>query len=299
MRLFRNILKNTVLISLSLVLIAPIAEKQSFAQSSAQSEADRAREERNKRDGQKTKKSQAVSKSVYEKITRAQEIMEAGDNEGALKILTALRSSSKLSEYEQQNVLNYIGFVYYNMEDFPRAMKAYEDMLKIPSIEEQMRKTTTYTLAQLNTMEENYKKSISLIEQYFRLETNPPPAAHILYAQNLYQLERYKEMIPPIETAMVNDVRRQKAARQIALEKAQAAFKKARGEEEIPAARAELEKATERANTEPLIKEDWYVLLNFAYFQQENFSKVRDIQKNIIDALSQKTILVFFGWCLH
>ena len=282
MRFIRNILKNTVLISLSLVLIAPIAEKQSFAQSSAQTEADRAREERNKRDGQKTKKSQAVSKSVYEKITRAQEIMEAGDNEGALKILTALRSSSKLSEYEQQNVLNYLGFVYYNMEDFPRAMRAYEDMLKIPSIEEQMRKTTTYTLAQLNTMEENYKKSISLIEQYFRLETNPPPAAHILYAQNLYQLERYKEMIPPIETAMVNDIRRQKAARQLALEKAQDAFKKARGEEEIPAARAELEKATKRANTEPLIKEDWYVLLNFAYFQQENFSKVRDIQKTLL-----------------
>ena len=76
--------------------------------SSAQSEADRAREERSKRDGQRTKKSQAVSKSVYEKITRAQEIMEAGDNEGALKILTALRASSKLSEYEQQNVLNYL-----------------------------------------------------------------------------------------------------------------------------------------------------------------------------------------------
>ena len=48
MRLMRNILKNTVLISLSLVLIAPIAEKQSFAQSSAQTEADRAREERNR-----------------------------------------------------------------------------------------------------------------------------------------------------------------------------------------------------------------------------------------------------------
>ena len=121
-----------------------------------------------------------------------------------------------------------------------------------------------------------------MIEQYFRLEANPPPSAHILYAQNLYQLERYKEMIPPIETAMVNDLRRQKAARQLALEKAQDAFKKARGEEEIPAARAELEKATKRANTEPLIKEDWYVLLNFAYFQQENFNKVRDIQKTLL-----------------
>ena len=79
------------------------------------------------------------------------------------------------------------------MEDYPRAMRAYEDMLKIPSIEVQMAKTTTYTLAQLNTMEENYTKAISLIQRYFQLETNPPPAAHILYAQNLYQLERYKE----------------------------------------------------------------------------------------------------------
>ena len=52
----------------------------------------------NKRDGQRTKKSQAVSKSVYEKITKAQEIMEAGDNDGALKILNTLRASSKLSE---------------------------------------------------------------------------------------------------------------------------------------------------------------------------------------------------------
>jgi outer membrane protein assembly factor BamD (BamD/ComL family) len=137
MRLIRNIIKNTILLSLSILIVSPMSV---LAQdmSSAQSEADRAREERSKRDGQRTKKSQAVSKSVYEKITRAQEIMEAGDNEGALKILTALRASSKLSEYEQQNVLNYLGFVYYNMEDFPRAMRAYEDMLRIPSIEEQM-----------------------------------------------------------------------------------------------------------------------------------------------------------------
>ena len=274
--------KNILILSVAMIMVSPLIIENVSAQSSAQSEADRAREERNKRDGQRTKKSQAVSKSVYEKITKAQEIMEAGDNDGALKILNALRASSKLSEYEQQNVLNYLGFVYYNMEDYPRAMRAYEDMLKIPSIEEQMAKTTTYTLAQLNTMEENYTKAISLIQRYFQLETNPPPAAHILYAQNLYQLERYKEMIPPIETAMENDLRRQKAARQMAKEKAEVELKKARGEEEIAAATVKLRDATRRANMEPIIKEDWYSLLNFAYFQQENFSKVRDIQKILL-----------------
>ena len=30
------------------------------------------------------------------------------------------------------------------------------------------------------------------------------------------------------------------------------------------------------------VKEDWYGLLNFAYFQQENYSKVRDIQKILL-----------------
>jgi len=99
--------KNTLILSVLMIMVSPLIIDNVSAQSSAQSEADRAREERNKRDGQRTKKSQAVSKSVYEKITKAQEIMEAGDNDGALKILNTLRASSKLSEYEQQNVLNY------------------------------------------------------------------------------------------------------------------------------------------------------------------------------------------------
>jgi len=31
------------------------------------------------------------------------------------------------------------------------------------------------------------------------------------------------------------------------------------------------------------VKEDWYGLLNFAYFQQENYAKVRDIQKILLE----------------
>ena len=68
----------------------------------------------------------------------------------------------------------------------------------------------------------------------------------------------------------------------MAKEKAEAELKKARGEEEIAAATVKLRDATRRANMEPIIKEDWYSLLNFAYFQQENFSKVRDIQKILL-----------------
>ena len=187
---------------------------------------------------QKTKQAQAVSKEVYDRIQKAQEMVDAKDYQGALKSLNSLYNPDKLTEYEQSNVLNYIGFVYYNMDDIANAIRTYERMVTIPSLEEQLRKQTTYTLAQLYTMEEDYTKALSTLDRWFQLETNPAPEPFILKAQNLYQVERYGEMIAPIESAMQVAEKRGKA-----------------------------------------IREDWYVLLNFAYYRQENYEKVRDIQK--------------------
>ena len=190
---------------------------------------------------QKTKQAQAVSKEVYDRITKAQDMVDAKDYSGALKSLNTLYNPDKLTEYEQANVLNYIGFVYYNMDDIQNAIRTYERMVAIPSLEEQMAKQTTYTLAQLYTMEEQYSKALSTIDKWFMLELNPAPEPFILKAQNLYQLQRYNEMIQPIESAMQVAVARDKP-----------------------------------------VREDWYVLLNFAYFTQENYLKVRDIQKTLL-----------------
>jgi len=193
------------------------------------------------RDKQKTKQAQAVSKAVYDRIQKAQEAMDADEPNEALKILGALKVKKGLTEYELQNVLNYIGFVYYNLENIPQAIATYEEMLRIPSIEEQIKKQTTYTMAQLLTMEEDYKKAITTLDTWFTLESNPPPDPFILYAQCLYQESRYADMVAPIESAL--------------------AVAEKRGLEQ---------------------KEDWYVLLNFAYFQQEDYEKVRDIQKILL-----------------
>jgi tetratricopeptide (TPR) repeat protein len=187
---------------------------------------------------QKTKQAQAVSKDVYDRIQKAQELVDAKDYSGALRLLNSLYNPDKLTEYEQSNVLNYIGFVYYNMDDVNGAIRTYEKMLAIPSLEETLRKQTTYTMAQLYTMQEQYNKALSTLDKWFQLETNPAPEPFILKAQNLYQVERHAEMIEPIETAM-----------RIARER------------------------------DKEVKEDWYNLLNFAYFRQENYRMVRDIQK--------------------
>ncbi len=144
----------------------------------------------------------AISKEVYDRITEAQELVDAKDYSGALRLLNNLYNPDKLTEYEQVNVLNYQGFVYYNMDDIPNAMRAYERQLLIPSLEPQTAKLTTYTLAQLNMMEERYGRALELLNKWFMLETNPAPEPFILYAQNLYQVKRYRDMIKPIETAI-------------------------------------------------------------------------------------------------
>ncbi len=195
----------------------------------------------------KTKQAQAVSKEVYDQIQKAQELVDAKDYDGALRMLERLYNPDKLTEYEQANVLNYIGFVHYNKDDVVSALKTYEKMVAIPSLEPQLLKQTTYTLAQLYTMQENYGKALSTLDRWFTMETNPQPEAFILKAQNLYQVERYKDMIEPIENAM---------------------------------------KVAEAREKE--VKEDWWVLLNFAYFQDENYAKVRDIQKVLLQTWPKK-----------
>jgi len=205
------------------------------------------KDEREERDKQKTKQAQAVSKEVYDKIAKAQEQVDAKDYQGALRALNNLYNPDKLTEYEQANVLNYIGFIYYNMDDIQNAIRTYERMIAIPSLEPQMGKQTTYTLAQLYTMEEQYQKALDTLDKWFILESNPAPDPFILKAQNLYQLSRYQQMIEPIENAM----------------------------------------RVARSRNKP-VKEDWYVLLNFAYFQDEDYKMVRDIQKILLETWPKK-----------
>jgi tetratricopeptide (TPR) repeat protein len=192
-------------------------------------------------DDTKTKQAQAVSKEFFDRIQKAQELVDAENHGEALDVLESLRNRKGITEYETQQVLNYIGFVKYNLDDFAGAMAAYEEMIAIPSIEPQILKNTLYTMAQLSTVQEKYQDALNYLDKYFELETNPAPMNYILLAQNYYQVNRYADMVEPIETAISEAQRR------------------------------EME-----------VREDWYVLLNFAYFQQENYSKVRDIQKILL-----------------
>jgi tetratricopeptide (TPR) repeat protein len=221
-----------------LVIAGILACTNALAQGSGQAD---------KNDKTKTKVAQAVSKEVYEKIVKAQELVELEEYDDALKVLDKLYDPEELTEYEQANVLNYIGFVHYNIDNVDEAISSFQKLLAIPSLEPQMAKSTTFTVAQLFTVEERYQEALIAIDKWFVLEVNPAPEPFILKAQIHYNLNQYAAMIQPVEGAM-----------QVA------------------------------KNREIAVKEDWWGLLNFAYFQQENYSKVRDIQKILLQTWPKK-----------
>jgi len=192
-------------------------------------------------DQQQTRKAEALSKAVYEKLTEAQELADNQQFGEAIRVLDSLARDEGLSDYERANMLNFYGFIYYNQGNTSKAVESYERLLSIPDLEPQLRTQTLYTLAQLYAVQERFPKTIELLKQWFQIANNPGPQAYVLLGQSYAQTEQYDLMIPQIEKA--------------------------------------IEVAGER-DTE--VREEWWNLLYYGYYQQNDFPKVKEILKTLL-----------------
>lgn len=228
-KFFTQNFRNTVLAALvgvCMVALAPTAMAQ---------------DDQEARDNQKTRKAEALSKAVYEKLTEAQELADNQQFNEAIRVLDSLSRDEGLSDYERANMLNFYGFIYYNQGNTAKAVESYERLLSIPELEPQLRTQTLYTLAQLYAVQENFPKTIQLLKEWFQIANNPGPQAYVLLGQSYAQTEQYDLMIPQIEKA--------------------------------------IEVARER-DTE--VREEWWNLLYYGYYQQNNFAKVKEILKILL-----------------
>jgi len=207
-----------------------------------------AQDDQEARDNQKTRKAEALSKAVYEKLTEAQELADNQQFNQAIRILDSLSRDEGLSDYERANMLNFYGFIYYNQGNTAKAVESYERLLSIPELEPQLRTQTLYTLAQLYAVQENFPKTIQLLKEWFQIANNPEPQAYVLLGQSYAQTEQYDLMIPQIEKA--------------------------------------IEVARER-DTE--VREEWWNLLYYGYYQQNNFAKVKEILKILLAEWPKKS----------
>ena len=184
--------RTLTMVALALLVATPPVQ----AQSSNEEEPQRA-----------TKKVESLSKAVYEKLTKAQEAIDAKDPQGALRQLNSM-DRSKLSGYENSNLDNYYGFVYYTMGDNRKALQAYEKVVNNPATEVSLRTQVLYTVASLHAQNENWDQTIRYLNEWFAVTINPTPQSYILLASAYQSKGDYPSTIKATTTAI--DLAKQK-----------------------------------------------------------------------------------------
>ncbi len=143
-----------------------------------------------------------MGERVYNKLAEAQALAEAEDYVNAQILLDEVRGMKNLSPYETAQLYNFYGYIYYIKEDYRQSITAYETVLRQPDLPQGLRDQTLYTLAQLNFTIEDWSRAVDLLTQWLRDANNPGPEPYILLGSAFYQLERYRDMIEPIRSAM-------------------------------------------------------------------------------------------------
>ena len=152
----------------------------------------------------KTKKTPTLRKAVYEKLAEAQELMETDtpDTAGAQRLVDQVKNMKDLKPYELAQMYNFYAYLYYAQGNTKQAITAYEQVLSQPELPEAMQTQTIYTLAQLHFADEQYQKSIDMMNRWFANAVNPGPDPYIILGQAYYQLGQFEKALQPVETAI-------------------------------------------------------------------------------------------------
>ncbi len=161
----------------------------------------------------KTRKTPALREAVFKKLSVVQALtnpepeQEGGkapppDFQQALVELGKI-DTSKFNEYELAQVYNYYGFIYYSLEDYPKAIKNYRLVAaQAPNIPVGLEVGTLYTIAQLQFITEDYKGAIDTLKQWMKVAPIIGADAYMLMAQGYYQINDMDEALKNTNTAI-------------------------------------------------------------------------------------------------
>ena len=157
------------------------------------------------------KKSRVLQNSTAERMALVYEALEVVDEKGepnpdmetVLSILNELKDNMvNLKSYDRSVMWNAWAYVYFSDGDYPKAMDAYTKLINEPEVTIGLRVGALLSLAQLNLLEENYKKGIELILQWMSEVETITAQSHSLLGQAYYQTGDYKKALSSMETAI-------------------------------------------------------------------------------------------------
>ncbi len=152
-----------------------------------------------------TKRVEAHSQKGIEVLQRAQEMMEADNNAGAVSALGQIINNP--GGYKGIDVAighKFRAYAYIGQDNYSSAMRDMEKAIQHPSLPDYDRSDMRYNMAQLYLAQEQYSKAINMLEQWFATAENPNANAYFFAAQayaltnNLSKAESYVERGLPL-----------------------------------------------------------------------------------------------------
>lgn len=210
---------------------------------------------------QKTRRTPALRVKVYDQLARAQALADEGKTQEAIIALDNVKDKGgSMNSYELAMMYNFYGFIYYNVERFDQAIKAFETVVEQQPIPETFELSTLFSLAQLHMMRGNFSQTVAFLERWEGLNAtvNPgaeiPPKNYVLKAQAMYQQKSYQKAADFIDQAL-------------ALEEAK---------DKVP-------------------EENWYVLQRAIYYELKQPQKVKDILLKLVKHFDEPKYWVQLG----
>ncbi len=273
----------------------------------------------------KTKRVGSMSEKVAKKLGEAQELIEAEQIQEGIEILNEILSSKRLSDYERAQVYYFLAYTAYLQEDYKKAINFYKRVLSEEAVPEGLLSAARFTIAQLWFQLEDWDKAISAVDDLLATEESPRPDLYILKGSALYQLKKYEELIPVIQSAIdlaesrnafrieqlqknikstadengIRYLRREEEdkneidyfrfATQVEAELKENLSKTRKAEQktEIQLAIDNVKKSASNLAIGPT-KENWWLLLRAAYFELDNIPKVRYVLERLLIEWSKK-----------
>jgi hypothetical protein len=273
----------------------------------------------------KTKRVGSMSEKVAKKLGEAQELIEVEQIQEGIEILNEILSSKRLSDYERAQVYYFLAYTAYLQEDYKKAINFYKRVLSEEAVPEGLLSAARFTIAQLWFQLEDWDKAISAVDDLLATEDSPRPDLYILKGSALYQLKKYEELIPVIQSAIdlaesrnafrieqlqknikstadengIRYLRREEEdkneidyfrfATQVEAELKEDLSKTRKAEQktEIQLAIDNVKKSASNLAIGPT-KENWWLLLRAAYFELDNIPKVRYVLERLLIEWSKK-----------
>ncbi len=182
------------LAALLALLLALPAWPAAQAQGSRKAKQDAAEEkQRSQGSGQKkakTMRNPRVAKALQE----THELMDQGKDQEALAKLAALQLN-RVDGYDKAMVLQYFGFVYFNLDRDDEAMAKFKEAIDLKELDETGQLRLEFNLAQLYMQAERYQDARQLLESWMARAPEVKPEHHYLLALAYYKLELFDKAL--------------------------------------------------------------------------------------------------------